>query len=128
MSEPRARRQFKMPSGWYCQCGNPRGFEASVFRAQGLAPLMISLKYRILVQAAGFEPEIGHDDLKGDKWMWVHPALARLIPSGAPFGDRREACGKLGAMPLPQRLEKLDELLAVLYLAGPETAIKCVLP
>ena len=125
--KPGAYREKTGPA-WYCNCGNPRGFDASVFRAQGLVPLQIIEMYRQMVRAAGFEPRTGHDDHKGDKWLWVHPALAWLIPSDLPPTQRVAACIKLGAMPLPERLAKLDELLAVMYLAGPETAIETVLP
>ena len=120
--------QYKVPSGWYCNCGNPHGFEASVFRAQGLVPMELCQMYRWIVQAAGFEPKTGHDDIKGNKRLWVLPALAQLIPCGVDRDRRLAACHKLGALPLPERLEKLDELLAVMYLAGPETAIETVLP
>jgi len=124
--KPGAYREKAVPP-WYCNCGNPRGFEASVFRAQGLVPLMIGQTYRALVRSAGFEPKTGHDDVKGDKWLWVHPALARLIPSGLPISVREAACRRIGELPLSERLAKLDELLAVMYLAGPETAVETVL-
>ena len=120
--------QYKVPSGWFCNCGNPHGFEASVFRAQGLVPMELCQMYRAMVLAAGFEPKTGHDDIKGNKRLWVLPALARLLPAGISPTQRVAACIKLGALPLPERLEKLDELLAVMYLAGPETAIETVLP
>lgn len=129
MSTPAQRwdRKVHEISGWYCPCGNPRGFEESVFRAQGLVPLQPTTTYRAMVRSTGFLVQEGHDaSAKGDRWMWVPPALAKLIPSGLAMGVRERVCQRIGGLKGDNRKTVLAEFLAITYLAGIEIAVQSV--
>jgi len=112
---------------WYCAHGLPKGFEASVFRARGWAPLQASKTYTRLVELAGYPAETGHDE-RGDGWLWAPAPLARLIPCGAELRHRVFMCVRLGALDNETRERTLIELDAAVRLAGyAETGFAAVL-
>lgn len=111
---------------WYCAHGLPRGFEASVFRAQGLAPLPCKKTYTALVELAGYPAETGHDE-RGDLWLWMPAPLARLIP-GIDLRYRVFMCARLGELAMDARERLLIELDAAARLSGyPNSGIAAVL-
>ncbi len=111
--------------GWYCAHGLPKGFEASVFRARGWAPLEGTRTYKSMVELAGYTVESGHDE-RGDLWIWTPAPLARLIPSGAEMRTRAFMCVQLGALAVDDRATALIAVDAATRLVGPEDGIRAV--
>ncbi len=111
---------------WYCAHGLPKGFEASVFRARGFAPLRSSKTYTRMVEVAGYKIELGHTEA-GDLYLWVPETLARLIPCGAELPHRVLMCTRLRKLTEPEREGFLIELDAAVRLAGPDDGFTAIL-
>jgi hypothetical protein len=111
---------------WYCAHGLPRGFEASVFRAQGLAPLQPTKTYTRMVEVAGYKPETGHAE-DGALWLWVPEPLAHLIPCGVELPHRVWLCITLNKLDATARVNLLIELDAAVRLAGAAAGFIAVL-